>query len=54
MSADPSDSPSDLTEKLLLVLEEHGVPAPINDQIVSLVEGWEKTLPFGKATPRDE
>lgn len=45
--------PSDLTERLLLILEDYSVPTAINDQIVSLVEGWEKTLPFGKATSND-
>ena len=37
--------PSALVEKLLGLLEAEGVPTPINDQIVALVEKWEESLP---------
>lgn len=44
-----AEIPSKLIEQILTVLEDSGVPAPINDQIVTIIEAWEKTLPFGVA-----
>ena len=36
-------APSELTESVLGLLEDAGVPTEINDKITKLIEGWEQT-----------
>jgi hypothetical protein len=40
---DPVRGPSELVEEILGVLENASVPQEINDQIVKLIESWERS-----------
>ena len=52
--AGPNDKVTDaspLVDGLLALLEEAGVPTPINDQIVKLVEDWEHSQEIPEPGP---
>lgn len=45
LAEDGGPDPSALVDDLLQTLEDGGVPSEINDQIIKLVEEWERGLP---------
>ena len=49
--------PSELVEGVLELLEDAGVPTSVNDQVVKLIETWEREeaeKPMTKKRPRPQ